>query len=91
MHDQRRLERPAAAGLGLDLLQRLLGHAGIVLERQRIDAFAVQALAHVHLAHQADEHRQPADPLVALRQAIELGAGVEIGFLDAHGHGVSHP
>src|SRR5260370_769048 len=87
MHDQRRLERPAAAGLGFDLLQRFLGHAGIMLEREGDEPLAMQALAHVHLAHQAHEHRQPADALVALRQTVELGAGSEIGFLDAHGHG----
>ena len=60
-----------------------------MFERERVYGLAVQALAHMHLAHEADEHRQPADPLVAPGQAVELGAGVEIGFLDAHGHGVS--
>jgi hypothetical protein len=86
MHDQRRLERPAATGFGLDLLQRRLGHAGIVLERQRIDAIAMVALAHMQLAHQPDEHRKPADLLVAPGEGIELGAGVEVGLLHAHRH-----
>ena len=58
-----------------------------MLEGQRIDALAVQAFAHMHLAHQAHEYGEPADALVALGQAVELGAGIEIGFLDAHGHG----
>ena len=31
---------------------------GIVLEGERVDALAMQAFAHVHLAHQADEHRE---------------------------------
>jgi hypothetical protein len=47
------------------------------------------ALAHVQLAHQADEHREPADPLVAGGQSRELGADVEIRFLDAHRHRVT--
>ena len=89
MHDQRRLERPAALGLGLDLLQRLLGHAWIVLERQRIDLVAMIALAHMHLSHQPDEHRQSADPLVSGAQPVELGADIEICLLDTHRHGVT--
>ena len=90
VHNQCRLERPAPVGLGLDVLERLFGHAGVVLERQSIDAVAMQALAHVHLAHQAHEHRQATNPLVAAGQLVELGADVEIGLLDPHGH-VSRP
>ena len=89
MHHQRIEQGPARPRLRHDVFQRLLGHAGIVFQGERIDALAVQALAHVHLAHQADEHRQPTDPPVALGQAVELGADIEISFLDAHGHGVS--
>src|SRR6476620_1519229 len=73
-------------GLGLDLLQRRLGHPGIVLERQRIDPVAVVALADMQLTHQADEHRESADPLVVPGEAIELGADIEVGLLHAHGH-----
>jgi len=89
MDDQRSLDRPAPIRLGLDSLERGLGHAGIVLEGERVDSVAMVALAHVHLAHQPDEYRQPADPLVAGAQAIELGADVEIRLLDAHGHGIN--
>jgi hypothetical protein len=46
-------------------------------------------LAHMHLADQADEHGKAADSLVAIGEVAELGADVEIGFLDAHAHGVS--
>src|SRR4051812_18127781 len=84
--DQCSLERPAALRLGLDLLERLLGHSGIMLEREGIDLVAVIALAHVQLAHQADEHRQATDALVARSQPVELGPGVEVGLLHAHGH-----
>jgi hypothetical protein len=87
VHDQGCLERPAPVGLGLDVLERLLGHARVVLQRQRIDAVAMQPFAHVHLAHQPDEHGEPADALVAAGQPVELGADVEVAFLDAHGHG----
>src|SRR5215207_5668749 len=34
MHNECSLERPAAVGLGLDVLERLLGHAGIVFQGQ---------------------------------------------------------
>src|SRR5262249_7034356 len=63
------------------------GHARIVLQRERIDGVTVQALAHMHLAHQAHEHGEPADPLVALGQALELGADIEVLLLDPHRHG----
>src|SRR5579883_235740 len=86
MNDQGRLERPAATGLGLDLLQRRLGHAGIVLQGQRIDAVAVIAVAHVQLAHQADEYREAADPAVVPGETVELGADIEVGLLYPHGH-----
>jgi hypothetical protein len=66
------------------------GHAGIVLQGQGIDAVAMQAFADMHLAHQADEHCQAADALVALGQPVELGADIEVGLLDAHRH-VSPP
>ena len=89
MHDQCRLERPAPVSLGFDFLQRRFGHAGIVLQRQRVDAVAVVALAHMHLAYETHEHGQTADPLVAVGEAGQLGADIEVGFLDAHGHGIS--
>ena len=60
-----------------------------MFERQRIDLVAMIAFAHVHLAHQPDEDGKAADPLVAVGEAGQLGADVEIGFLDAHAHGVS--
>src|SRR5438552_1175891 len=87
MHDQRRLERPAAPGFRFDLLKRRLGHARVMLQRQRIDTIAMIALAHMQLAHQPDEYREPADLPVALGDGIELGAGVEVRFLNAYGHG----
>ena len=89
MHDQTGFDRPAPSCLGFDVLQRFLGHAGIVFQRQGIDAVTVIALAHVHLAHEADEHRQSADALVAIRQLLELGADVEVHLLDPHCHGTS--
>ena len=35
-------------------------------------------LAHMHLAQQADEHREPADALVAGGQPIEFGADITV-------------
>jgi hypothetical protein len=40
----------------------------------------------MHLAHETNEEREPADPLVAVGEAGNLGADIEIGFLDAHRH-----
>ena len=64
-----------------DLRQRLLGHAGIVLERQR---------AHfgrfVDVAHQADEGGDRADARIARAQALDLARDVEILGLDSDRH-----
>jgi hypothetical protein len=71
--------RKARLGLDDHGLDRALGHAGIVLQRQRGDV----VLARVP-AHAADEARDGADIGALALQRGELGADVEVGLLDAH-------
>ena len=68
----------SGVGLGLDLLQRLLGHAGIVFQGQRIDAVAIRPS---RTASRAPGPRTPPArrSAVALGERRELGADVEIG------------
>src|SRR5688500_7340250 len=65
--------------------QRLLGHSGVVLERQRADRRVV-----VDVANRADEHRDRADAPVALAEPGDLDTRVERLLLDAH-HGAGQP
>ena len=64
-----------------DCLERLLGHARIVLERQGANGCIV-----IDVAHGADERRDRADAPVARAKLVDLGAGVERLALHAHRH-----
>lgn len=90
VHDQGRFERPAPVGFQLDLLQRGLGHAGIVFQRQGIRPGRGDSPP-VHASRARGP--RPADPpmrlLPSVRDTTTLCADVEILFLDAHAHGVS--
>ena len=78
MDDQRFGQIPALVGLGADVLERLLGHPRIVLERHALDSGAV-----VGAANKADEARHRAHVVPPAAQRIQLQAHVEIARLDA--------
>ena len=69
MDDKRRVERPTLVGLGLDIGELLLGHAGIVFQRHGLDAIAAAA-------HQTGESHHAADAVPALGQRRYLGADI---------------
>ncbi len=71
--DQRGVERPAPMRLELDLGELLLGHSGIVFEGQGRDLVTA-----AHVAHQPDEAGDPADPVIAGGEPIELDADIKI-------------
>ena len=73
-----RMSQRAAASAQI-VLERLLGHARVVLERH-----AETPLAVVGVAHQAHEARERADVGAPARERLELAPDVEVGFLDAH-------
>src|SRR3954454_13265836 len=73
MDDQRGGKRPAPVRLGLDLGQFLFGHAGVVFEGQRRDAFGSP-----HVPHQPDETRDAADRMVPGGETVKLAADLEI-------------
>jgi hypothetical protein len=64
--------------LGFDFAELLLGHAGIVLERQ-----GGYAVTPAHVTDQSDEAGDPADPVIAGGQVFELDADIEILALHA--------
>src|SRR5215470_7230864 len=67
------IEWPAAMRFGFDLGELSLGHARIVLERQRRDP-----LSTAQIPHQPHKARDPADPMIAGGEALDLGPDVEI-------------
>ncbi len=72
---------PAVLRLGDDVLERPLGHAGIVLEGHLRHRSAV-----VGVAADTDETRYRAYLGSIAAQRGDLGAGVEVLGLDAHRH-----
>ena len=78
-------QRPARRRL-LDVARDLLiGHAGIVFERQRLDRVRARAAA-----ADADEAHHGTDIGAALRQLCGLGGNVEVLGLQADGDGDGH-
>ena len=75
-------QRPALLRLRDVAGDLLLGHAGIVLERERRDA-----LAGLVVAADAGEGDHRADVGAPARELRRLGGGVEILALQADGHG----
>ena len=69
-----------------DRLERLLGHARIVLELERRNS-----IAFVDVAHGTDERDDGADFEVTLAQRIGFRLRVERAGLDADGHRASSP
>src|SRR5262249_26304916 len=84
MYDEAGREGPAPRCFGLDLLQLLLGHARIVLERHGADrpVMDYRAARNVRyadqVAHQPDEARHAADIVSPGRKPLELRAHVEV-------------
>ncbi len=74
----------AEARLGRDdhRLDGALGHARVVLQRQRGDVVGARIFVGTP-AHAADERGHGADVGAPALQRRELGADVEVGFLDA--------
>src|SRR5712691_8890865 len=81
MYHERLHHVPSLLRLGDNFLERLLGHAGIMLECHLRHRAAVVCVA----AH-ADEARNRAYFRIAPPQRRDLGAGVEILSLNAHRH-----
>ena len=81
MNHERVDDVPARFRLVDDGRERLLGHAGVMLERQRCHRRLV-----VDIADRPDEHGDGADAPVAAAQRGELARDVEVGGLDADRH-----
>ena len=79
--DERGIDRPARQRLRLDLRQRLLRHAGIMLERHGAHVGALRIVAHA-----AEEHHRAADVRPPRLEGGEFGTCIEGLLLDAdHG------
>ena len=74
-------DAPTLARLGDNRLDRFLGHARVVFQRQRTDT-----LAFVHVAHQADEGRHGTHFRFAQTQCVNFRSEIEVGRLDTHRH-----
>ena len=81
MHHQRIEQGPARPRLRHDVFQRLLGHAGIVLQLH-----LGHAGAFVQVAHRADKTDDRANFRIGRAQLRQLRTEVEILGLNADGH-----
>ncbi len=80
-------QRPSPFGLGDDILQGLLGHAGVMFERHRLHGACIDVRTGGLVgAHQADETGHGADVVTPGGERGNLGAGIEISLLDADRH-----
>src|SRR5271165_578563 len=82
--DEHVVHAPACPGLVDDVVERLLGHARIVFQRERVHRGGV-----VDVAHETDERGDRADARVAAAQCRDLARDVEILGLNAHRHDVN--
>src|SRR6478672_2743715 len=80
MYDAHIDDIPAAARLVDDVLQRLLSHARVMLERQ-----LAYRIALVHIAHQAHERGERTDRTIPAHSR-QLGTDVEVLLLDTNIH-----
>src|SRR3546814_6601094 len=81
MDDQAAVERPALLGLLHDLVELLLGHSGIMLQRHPPNGFACG-----EIPDQTGEGYHGADAGIIATQPLQLGGRIEIFALDPDGH-----